>query len=212
MSTRLESSPLVAIAAHVFSEQTPQARQTSGGRTFHRIALANDLRTQAQGEVRFSDGDRGLYASGAGNYRMIPIGLILPRNIDDVMRTVAICGSYGAPLLARGGGVGIPGQSVDTAVMLDFSKYMNAIVELNPEQKHALVQPGMVLDELRNSAQNHTVTFGPDPEGPQGDYPERAYTSRSSLPIWSRTAVAIGARVIAGVVIWKLPQTLGRTK
>src|SRR4051812_27506863 len=125
--------------------------------------LERELRSVMRGEVRFGGGDRGLYASDAGNYRMVPIGVVLPRDADDVLQTLAVCRRYGAPIVARGGGTGIPGQTVNVAVVLDFSKYMNRIVELNPAQKYARVQPGIVLDELRKAAGTHGLTFGPDP-------------------------------------------------
>src|SRR6185503_15899805 len=116
-----------------------------------------------KGEVSFSDGDRGLYASDAGNYRMVPIGVVLPRDAEDVLHTLAVCRRHGAPIIARGGGTGIPGQSVNIAVMLDFSRYMNRVIELSPERKYARVEPGVVLDELRKAAGKHGLTFGPDP-------------------------------------------------
>src|SRR3954453_2419466 len=125
--------------------------------------LERELRSAVRGEVRFGGGDRGMYASDAGNYRMVPIGVVLPRDADDVLQTLAVCRRYGAPIVARGGGTGIPGQTVNVAVVLDFSKYMNRIVELNPEQRYARVEPGIVLDELRDAASAHRLTFGPDP-------------------------------------------------
>src|ERR1051326_6460615 len=117
-----------------------------------KAALERDLRDGIKGEVRFDDGDRAMYASDAGNYRMVPIGVVLPKDSDDVMHTLTACRRYGAPIVARGGGTGIPGQTVNVAVLLDFSKYMNRIVEMNPDQKYARVQPGIVLDELRKAA------------------------------------------------------------
>ena len=93
-----------------------------------------------------------MYASDAGNYRMVPIGVVLPRDADDVVHTVAVCRRHGAPIVARGGGTGIPGQTVNAAVVLDFSKYMNRIVAIDPEQRYARVEPGIVLDELRKAA------------------------------------------------------------
>src|SRR3954453_5813284 len=125
--------------------------------------LELELRSVVRGDVRFGGGDRGMYASDAGNYRMVPIGVVLPRDADDVVQTLAVCRSHGAPIVARGGGTGIPGQTVNVAVLLDFSKYMNRIVELNPEQRYARVEPGIVLDELRDAAGAHGRTFGPDP-------------------------------------------------
>jgi FAD/FMN-containing dehydrogenase len=137
------------------------------GRTDHLeidvAELERELRVGMKGEVRFSDGDRGMYASDAGNYRMAPIGVVLPKDTDDVLHTVKVCRRYGAPIVARGGGTGIPGQTVNVAVLLDFSKYMNRIREMNAEQRYARIEPGIVLDELRNAATQHGLTFGPDP-------------------------------------------------
>src|SRR5204863_3996811 len=99
-----------------------------------------------KGEVRFGSGDRGMYASDAGNYRMIPIGVVLPKDADDVIETVANARRHGAPIVARGGGTGIPGQTVNVAMVIDFSKYMNRLLHLDPEKKIARVQAGIVLD------------------------------------------------------------------
>ena len=126
-------------------------------------ALERDLRAGMQGEVRFEDGYRGMYASDAGNYRMVPIGVVVPKDAGDVAHTLAACRRHGAPIVARGGGTGIPGQTVNVAVLLDFSRYMTRIVEMNPDQHYARVQPGIVLDELRKAAKRYELTFGPDP-------------------------------------------------
>src|SRR3954453_21251190 len=136
---------------------------TTSTLTLDVATIEKELRQGIQGEVRFGDGDRGMYASDAGNYRMVPIGVVLPKDADDVMHVLAVCRRHGAPIVARGGGTGIPGQTGNVAVLLDFSKYMNRIVEMNPDQKYARVQPGIVLDELRNAAGKHGLTFGPDP-------------------------------------------------
>jgi FAD/FMN-containing dehydrogenase/Fe-S oxidoreductase len=125
--------------------------------------IERELRAGIKGEVRFSDGDRGMYASDAGNYRMVPIGVVLPKDAEDVDHTAAVCRAYGAPIVARGGGTGIPGQTVNVAVLLDFSKYMNHVIEMNPESRYARVEPGIVLDELRKAANKYDLTFGPDP-------------------------------------------------
>ncbi len=126
-------------------------------------AVEHELRVGIEGEVRFGDGDRGMYASDAGNYRMVPIGVVLPKSAEDVLHTVAVCRQYGAPIFARGGGTGIPGQTVNVAVLLDFSKYMTRIEEMNPQEHYAWVQPGIILDELRKAARKYDLTFGPDP-------------------------------------------------
>ncbi|HWQ35159.1 MAG TPA: FAD-binding and (Fe-S)-binding domain-containing protein [Blastocatellia bacterium] len=126
-------------------------------------ALERELRATIRGEVRFSDGDRGMYSADASNYRMIPLGVVLPMDSDDVVATVAACRRYGAPIFARGGGTGIPGQTVNDGLLLDFSKYMHHVLSLDPQRKRARVQPGTVLDTLRHEAEKHHLTFGPDP-------------------------------------------------
>ncbi|HWF89117.1 MAG TPA: FAD-binding oxidoreductase, partial [Pyrinomonadaceae bacterium] len=126
-------------------------------------ALEKELHAVVRGEVRFGGADRGMYASDASNYRMIPLGVILPRDAQDVVAAVAACRKYGAPIFARGGGTAIPGQTVNAGVLFDFSKYMNHIRELDPEKRTARVEPGTVLDTLRNAANQHNLTFGPDP-------------------------------------------------
>ncbi|HKD13361.1 MAG TPA: FAD-binding oxidoreductase, partial [Candidatus Angelobacter sp.] len=111
--------------------------------------MAGDLRRSISGEVRFDEGSRALYANDGSNYRQVPIGVVIPKTIDDVIQTVALARNYGAPILARGGGTSLAGQCCNVAVVIDFSKYLNQILEFNAEQKYAWVQPGVVLDHLR---------------------------------------------------------------
>ena len=125
--------------------------------------LAEALRSQIRGEVRFDAGGRALYATDGSNYRQVPIGVVLPRDVDDVVSTVSLCRQFRAPLLCRGGGTSLAGQCCNVAVVLDFSKYMGKILELDPERRIARVQPGVVLDHLRNAAEKHHLTFAPDP-------------------------------------------------
>ncbi|HEX8989797.1 MAG TPA: FAD-binding and (Fe-S)-binding domain-containing protein [Rhodocyclaceae bacterium] len=126
-------------------------------------ALERDLAAAIRGEVRFDAGSRALYATDASNYRQVPIGVVVPQTVDDVVETVALCRRHGAPVLSRGGGTSLCGQCCNVAVVMDFSKYLNAIVELNAAAKYARVQPGVVLDELRDAANRHGLTFAPDP-------------------------------------------------
>ena len=126
-------------------------------------ALAAELRVSITGEVRFDDGYRALYAVDGSNYRQTPIGVVIPRTIEDVVQTVALARKYQAPVLPRGGGTSLAGQSCNVAVIIDFSKYLNQIIELNPQEKYAWVQPGVVLDHLRKRANEFNLTFGPDP-------------------------------------------------
>src|ERR1051326_9036213 len=127
-------------------------------------SLVKALRRTVEGEVRFSAGDRGLYSATGANYRQLPIGVVIPRTVDDVVATVAACREHGAPLLSRGGGTGLAGQTTNVAVVIDFSKYLNRILEIDAEQKLARVEPGLILDHLRKQAEDeHQLTFGPDP-------------------------------------------------
>ncbi|HEY4049141.1 MAG TPA: FAD-binding and (Fe-S)-binding domain-containing protein [Acidobacteriaceae bacterium] len=125
--------------------------------------LEQRLREKVRGEVRFDASSRALYAVDASNYRQVPIGLVVPLDIADVQATVAACREYGAPLLSRGGGTSLAGQCCNVAVVMDFSKYMHAILELDPVTRSARVQPGIVLDMLRDAAEKHALTFAPDP-------------------------------------------------
>jgi FAD/FMN-containing dehydrogenase/Fe-S oxidoreductase len=125
--------------------------------------LAEALRAQVRGEVRFDRATRALYATDGSNYRQVPIGVVLPRDADDVLSAVALCRQFGAPLLCRGGGTSLAGQCCNVAVILDFSKYMARILEIDPARRIARVQPGVVLDTLRAAAEKHHLTFAPDP-------------------------------------------------
>ena len=126
-------------------------------------ALAEALKRAVRGEVRFDDGSRALYATDASNYRQVPIGVVLPRDADDVIATVALAREFGAPILGRGAGTSLAGQCCNVAVVIDMSKYMHRVAEMNPHGKFARVEPGIVLDDLRRQAEKHTLTFGPDP-------------------------------------------------
>jgi len=125
--------------------------------------LAEALRAQVKGDIRFDTSSRALYATDGSNYRQVPIGVVLPRDNDDVLAAISVCRDFGAPLLCRGGGTSLAGQCCNVAVILDFSRYMNQILEIDPVRRIARVQPGVVLDQLRNAAEKHHLTFGPDP-------------------------------------------------
>ena len=125
--------------------------------------LERDLKHAIRGEVRFDRGSRALYAADGSNYRQIPIGLVVPQSAEDVIAAVAVCRKYDAPILPRGAGTSLAGQCCNVAVVLDFTKYMNRILEIDPSRRFARVQPGVVLDSLRNAAEAHHLTFGPDP-------------------------------------------------
>ena len=127
-------------------------------------ALARELHEVLEGEVRFGAGSRALYTTGGSNYRQVPIGVVIPRTIEDVVATVEICRAHEAPVISRGGGTSLAGQCCNVAVLIDHSKYLREIVDVDPERKLARVQPGVVLDALRKQAEHdHGLTFGPDP-------------------------------------------------
>jgi FAD/FMN-containing dehydrogenase/Fe-S oxidoreductase len=125
--------------------------------------LAADLRRVMRGEVRFDRGSRALYATDGSNYRQVPIGVVLPRDKEDVVAAMRVCREHGAPMLSRGGGTSLAGQCCNVAVVFDFTKHMRAIVELDPDRKRARVEPGLVLDTLRDAAEKYHLTFAPDP-------------------------------------------------
>jgi FAD/FMN-containing dehydrogenase/Fe-S oxidoreductase len=129
----------------------------------HAAELEKALKREVRGEVRFDRGSRAMYATDGSNYRQIPIGLVIPRDAEDVIAAVAVCRKFGAPVLPRGAGTSLAGQCCNVAVVLDFTKYMNRVIELDPVKRFARVQPGVVLDSLRNQAEVHTLTFAPDP-------------------------------------------------
>lgn len=126
-------------------------------------SLSDELRRTTQAEVRFDVGSRALYATDASNYRQVPIGVVVPRTVDDVVATVEACRRHDVPLLSRGGGTSLCGQCCNVAVVIDFSKHLHRIIEIDPIARTARVQPGVVLDDLRKAVNQHGLTFAPDP-------------------------------------------------
>ena len=128
-------------------------------------ALSRSLRQKIKGEVRFDAGSRALYATDGSNYRQVPIGVVIPRDKEDVVQAVAECRRFGAPILSRGGGTSLAGQCCNVAVVMDFSKYMRRVLEIDDSRRTARVEPGCVLDDLRQTAINKAgLNFAPDPE------------------------------------------------
>ncbi len=125
--------------------------------------LPEALRQSLRGEVRFDDGGRALYATDGSNYRQTPIGVVIPRDKEDVAETVRLCHAYGAPITSRGCGTSLAGQCCNIAVIIDNSKYYNQVLEIDAARRLARVQPGCILDTLRDTAKKQGLTFGPDP-------------------------------------------------
>jgi FAD/FMN-containing dehydrogenase/Fe-S oxidoreductase len=125
--------------------------------------LEQHLRATIRGEVRFDAASKALYATDASNYRHIPIGVVIPLDEADVIATVTLCRRFTAPLLSRGAGTALAGQGCNAAVILDFSKYMNKMGEIDVANRTVQVQPGIVLDRVRDAAEKFNLTFAPDP-------------------------------------------------
>ncbi|MFF7648318.1 FAD-binding and (Fe-S)-binding domain-containing protein [Streptomyces sp. NPDC007983] len=125
--------------------------------------LEQALRRAVRGDVSFDAASRALMTMDASNYRRVPAGVVAPRDADDVAGALAVCRERGVPVVARGGGTSIAGQATGLGVVLDFTRHMRRIVSLDPERRTAVVQPGVILDELRTAAGAHGLTFGPDP-------------------------------------------------
>ncbi|MBU6515193.1 MAG: FAD-binding oxidoreductase [Acidobacteriota bacterium] len=128
-----------------------------------RQVLSDQLSRAVRGEVRFDAATRAMYATDSSNYRQVPLGVVFPRDEDDVVRTVEICARHRAPILGRGAGTSLAGQACNVAVVIDMSRHMNQILEIDPERRLARVQPGVVLDRLNEAARALDLTFGPDP-------------------------------------------------
>ena len=125
--------------------------------------LAAELEARISGEVRFDRLSRMLYSTDASNYQIEPIGVVIPRTTDDVLATIELASSHGVPLLLRGGGSSLAGQTVGPALVLDFSKYLNRILAVDPEARTVAVEPGINLDALNKLLKPNGLMFGPDP-------------------------------------------------
>ncbi|HEX2856531.1 MAG TPA: FAD-binding and (Fe-S)-binding domain-containing protein [Propionibacteriaceae bacterium] len=137
---------------HSHPSLTPQLR-----------ALLRDLRHEVDGEVRFDSASLAAYSTDASNYRQIPIGVVVPKTLDDVVAAVNTCRRHGVPVTNRGGGTSLAGQTCNVAVIIDFSKYLDRVESIDPEERTAWVEPGCNLDHLRQLAAEHGLTYGPDP-------------------------------------------------
>src|SRR5437879_7413354 len=147
----------------VLTEQSGMRTTSTRSTSVDAGALTQELRSIIRGEVRFDAGSRALYATDASNYRQVPIGVVVPRDVEDVVAAVDVCRRHGAPVLSRGGGTSLAGQCCNVAVVLDLSKYVNRVLDIDTEAHLARVEPGLVLDSLRDVTTRVGLTFGPDP-------------------------------------------------
>src|SRR5207245_4829906 len=152
---RLETRPM--------PDNLVEIRRAANSSPVDASGLARALLSQIRGEVRFDAGSRALYATDGSNYRQVPIGVVLPRDADDVVAANTLAREFSAHILCRGGGTSIAGQCCNVAVVLDFSKYIAEILMVDAARRVARVQPGVILDHLRNAAEKHHLTFAPDP-------------------------------------------------
>jgi FAD/FMN-containing dehydrogenase/Fe-S oxidoreductase len=125
-------------------------------------ALRRDLEQQISGEIRFDTVSRALYSTDASVYQIEPLGIVVPRTRDDVVRTVEIAARHGVSITARGGGTSQAGQAIGAGLQLDTSKYLNRILEVNVAERWAWIEPGVVLDELNAQLKAHGLRFAPD--------------------------------------------------
>ncbi len=121
------------------------------------------LKATVRGDVLFDLGSRALYASDSSNYRQLPVGVVNPRDAADVEAALAACRATGAAVLPRGAGTSLAGQCANVAVVFDYSRYMHGLTSIDPGAKLAKVEPGVVLDRLREAAELHHLTYAPDP-------------------------------------------------
>ncbi|WP_406093968.1 FAD-binding and (Fe-S)-binding domain-containing protein [Streptomyces sp. NBC_01013] len=126
-------------------------------------SLVRELRASVRGEVAFDATARALATMDASNYRRVPLGVVAPRDADDIAAVLSVCRAHAVPVVPRGGGTSIAGQATGTGVVLDLTRHLRTIVDLDAGSRTAVVQPGVVLDDLRAAAAPHGLTFGPDP-------------------------------------------------
>lgn len=125
--------------------------------------LVEELRKRIDGEVRFDEYSRQLYATDASIYEVPPIGVVFPRSTDDVAAVMRYCNQQGIPVLPRGGGTSLAGQAVNEAIVLDFTRYMDSLQSFRAEERRARAQPGITLGELNAELAPDGLKFAPDP-------------------------------------------------
>ncbi|MFJ3324003.1 FAD-binding and (Fe-S)-binding domain-containing protein [Streptomyces griseus] len=121
------------------------------------------LRSAVRGTSDFGATARALTTMDASNHRRVPLGVLAPRDAEDIAAALAVCREHGVPVVARGGGTSIAGQATGTGLVLDLTRHLRTVLDLDPAARTAVVQPGVILDDLRAAAAPHGLTFGPDP-------------------------------------------------
>ncbi len=126
-------------------------------------SLRAALEARVAGEVRFDDGSRAAYSTDSSNYRQVPLGVVVPRTVEDGAEALRICAEHRAPVLSRGGGTSLAGECTNEGVVVDWSKYCTALLSVDPERRTCTVEPGIVLDRLNRLLEPHGLEFGPRP-------------------------------------------------
>src|SRR5689334_1975403 len=127
-----------------------------------RSPLQRDLEGAIDGEVRFDAISRALYSTDASVYQIEPLGVVIPKSAEAVVRAVQVAAKHGVPITPRGGGTSQAGQAIGAGIVLDTSKHLNRVIEINPDQRWARVEPGVVLDELNATLKQYNLRFAPD--------------------------------------------------
>ena len=125
--------------------------------------LAAALRQAGVREIDTATRRRAEYSSDASNYRVVPAVVAFPRHTDEIAAALEVCRRLGVPLVPRGGGTSIAGNALSTGVVLDLSRHLNRVVEIDPQARTAVAEPGTVLDSITAAAAHYGLRFGPDP-------------------------------------------------
>ncbi|MFF4496046.1 FAD-binding and (Fe-S)-binding domain-containing protein [Streptomyces sp. NPDC001546] len=136
---------------------------TAGAGPVDLAGLERALEAEVDGEIRFDAGSRGAYSTDASNYRQVPLGVVVPRSVEAGARAVSVCARFRAPVLSRGGGTSLGGQCTNEAVVIDWTKYCNRLVSVDPQARTCVAEPGIALDELNRQLEPYGLKFGPRP-------------------------------------------------
>ena len=153
----------MAYAFHTYRGRLMATATENRIRGREREELAQELRHRVNGEVRFDPFSRVLYSTDASIYQMEPVGVVIPRGVEDVLAVMEVARDSGVPLLPRSGGTSLAGQTVNHAIVMDFSKYLDQMLEVNQEEHWARVQPGIVLDQLNRQLMPRGLQYASRP-------------------------------------------------
>ncbi|MFI0406717.1 FAD-binding oxidoreductase [Actinomadura sp. 3N508] len=150
--------------------------------------------------MRFDDGSRALYAGDASNFRQVPIGVVIPRTLDDVVAVHRICREFGVPILNRGGGTSLSGETVNHAVVIDHSKYLTEIGEVDPEVRTVTCETGVINEELNRSTGRWNLVFGGASVGALGRRWSERQAAVGISPLLTNARRRLSSRVVVGRV------------